>query len=144
MEVSAAFGITDLSNNSNRRLRVFALEVDEHQPRYNQGVVTYHDGHYRVSSVQEAIRIQAVSSVGPKLRAFHLAALLLEEVPLRTGYDKDSGVVDPVRQVHRLEAKVHSNPLLATTEEEEVVVVMRTGLGQAACTTRQAAAVMLV
>jgi hypothetical protein len=142
MEVLAAYGITALSNNSNKRPKVFAPEVGEYPRRYNQGVVMYLDDHYRASSAQEAIRTQAVNSVGPKQPVFHLEALLVEEDLHRIGYDKGFGAVDPVRRVHRLEVKGRSNLRLATTEVEEVVV-MRTDLGQAECMTKQAAAAVV-
>lgn len=143
MQALAVCGTTALSNNSNKHLRVFVPEVGEHPRRYNQGAAMYLDDHYRVSSVEEAIRTQAVNSVGPKQPVSRLEVLLLEEDLHRTGYGKGSGVVDPVRRVHRLEVKGHSNLQLATMEEV-VEAVMRTGLDQAECMTRQAAAVGVV
>jgi hypothetical protein len=139
MQALAVCGITDLSNNSNKHLRVFVPEVGEHPRRYNQGAVMYLDDHCLVSSAEEAIKTQAVNSVGPKQPVSRLEVLLLEEDLHRIGYDKGFGVVDPVRRVHRLEVKGRSNLRLATTEEV-VEAVMRTGLDQAECMTRPAAA----
>lgn len=101
------------------------------------------DDHYRASSVQEATRMQVVSSVGPKLRACRLVVLVLEEDLHRTGYDKGSGAAaDHVRQVRRLEVKGLFSLQLVTMEV--AVVITRTALGQAGCMTRQVAAVMVV
>lgn len=144
MRVLAVSGITVLSNRSNKLPRVFVPEVGEHPRRYNQGAAMYLGGHYQVSSVEEAIKAQVVNSVGPKQPVFRLEVLLLEEGLRRIDYDKGSGAVDPVRRVHRLGVKGHSNLQLVTTEAEAEAVLMRTDLGQAECMTRQAAAAAVV
>lgn len=144
MQALAVYGITVLSNHSNKLPRVFVPEAVEHPRRYNQGAAMYLDGHYQVSSVEEAIKTQAVNSEGPKQPVFRLEVLLLEEGLHRIGYDKGSGAVGPVRRAHRLEAKGHSNLQLVTTEAEVEAVLMRTDLGQAGCMTRQAAAAAAV
>ena len=143
MEVSAVCGITAPNNSSNKRPRVFALEVDAHPLRYNQGAAMFLDDHCRASSVQEATRMQVVSSVGPKLRACRLVVPVLEEDLHRIGYDKGFGAAaDHVRQVRRLEVKDLFSLRLVTMEV--AVVITKIDLGQAGCMTRQVAAVMLV
>lgn len=134
MPASAVYGTMVPSSPSNKHHRVSVPEADEHPQRFSPAEAMSLEDHCRASNAEEATRIQAASSVGPKQPVCRLVVLREEDLR-RIDCDKDSGEADRERRVRRPEVKDRFNLLLEGTEAG--AGAMRTVLRQVECMIRQ-------